>query len=77
MSEYAATIKVTEYPPHLKHKTIFQTYKNLESSDSMLIINDHDPIPLHLQFQSIYGEDFLWEYIEQGPDVFQVKITKK
>ncbi|MFC5465471.1 DUF2249 domain-containing protein [Lederbergia graminis] len=76
MNTYAATIKVTEYPPHLKHKVIFETFKKLNPSESMLLINDHDPKPLHFQFESMYAGDYHWEYVEQGPEVFQVKIDK-
>ncbi|MBS4209408.1 DUF2249 domain-containing protein [Bacillus sp. FJAT-50079] len=76
MSTFAATVKVTEYPPHLKHKVIFETFKQLHSSESMLIVNDHDPVPLRFQFESMYEGKFNWEYIEQGPTTFQVKIDK-
>lgn len=77
MSDYAATIKVTEYPPHMKHKVIFETFNKLEANQALLIINDHDPKPLHYQFQSMHPDGFEWEYIEQGPETFQVKIVKK
>lgn len=76
MSEYAATVRVPEYPPHLKHKTIFETFKNLNPTEAMLIVNDHDPVPLRFQFDSIHEGKYTWEYIEQGPDIFQVKIEK-
>ena len=76
MSNYTSVIKVTEYPPHLKHKTIFETYASLQPSESMLIVNDHDPIPLRFQLESTHEGKFDWEYIEQGPITFQVKITK-
>ncbi|PAD28367.1 DUF2249 domain-containing protein [Paenibacillus sp. 7523-1] len=76
MNTYAATINATEYPPHLKHKIIFETFKQLPQNEAMLLINDHDPVPLRFQFQSTHPEGFTWEYIEQGPSVFQVKISK-
>lgn len=76
MTNYTSVIKVTEYPPHLKHKTIFETYESLQPSESMLIVNDHDPIPLRFQLESTHEGKFDWEYIEQGPTTFQVKITK-
>lgn len=75
-SAYAATIKVTEYPPQLKHKVIFETFRNLQSGEALLLINDHDPVPLHYQFNSMYPDQFIWEYVEQGPDLFRVKIGK-
>lgn len=77
MHEYAATIIVTEYPPHLKHKVIFETFDQLNASEAMLIVNDHDPKPLRFQFESMHKNHFSWEYVEQGPETFQVKITKR
>ncbi|MNI74453.1 hypothetical protein D3C73_1305360 [compost metagenome] len=71
-----ATVKATEYPPHLKHKTIFETYNSLASGEAMLLVNDHDPVPLRFQFEAMHPNQFTWEYIEQGPTNFQVIITK-
>lgn len=76
MSQFAATVHATEYPPHLKHKVIFETFNNLQPSEAMLLINDHDPVPLRFQFESMHAGNFAWEYIEQGPTTFQVKISK-
>lgn len=42
----------------------------------MLLINDHDPVPLRFQFEAMHPGGFTWEYIEQGPEMFQVKIGK-
>ncbi|OBR63467.1 hypothetical protein A7K91_17050 [Paenibacillus oryzae] len=76
MSQFAATVNATEYPPQLKHKVIFETFNNLEPGEAMLLINDHDPVPLRFQFQSMHPEKFTWEYIEQGPEWFRVNIGK-
>lgn len=76
MNPYKTTVVATEYPPQLKHKTIFAAYNELESGEAMLLVNDHDPVPLRFQFESMHPGKFTWEYIEQGPDTFQVKIAK-
>ncbi len=76
MSQFAATVNATEYPPQLKHKVIFETFNNLAPGEAMLLINDHDPVPLRFQFQSMHPEKFTWEYIEQGPEWFRVNIGK-
>ncbi|MHA7964142.1 DUF2249 domain-containing protein [Paenibacillus sp. CAU 1782] len=76
MSQFAATVNATEYPPQLKHKVIFETFNNLEPGEAMLLVNDHDPVPLRFQFQSMHPEKFTWEYIEQGPEWFRVNIGK-
>ncbi|MEX2460326.1 MAG: DUF2249 domain-containing protein [Paenibacillaceae bacterium] len=76
MSQYAATVNVTEYPPHLKHKVIFETFDNLKPTEAMLLVNDHDPVPLRFQFESMHAGKYTWDYMEQGPVTFQVKIGK-
>ncbi len=76
MSQFVATVNATEYPPHLKHKVIFETFNKLQQAEAMLLINDHDPVPLRFQFESMHSGNFSWEYIEQGPTTFQIKISK-
>ncbi|QSO46665.1 DUF2249 domain-containing protein [Alicyclobacillus mengziensis] len=76
MSEFAATVNATEYPPHLKHKVIFETFDGLKSGESMLLVNDHDPQPLRYQFELERGGVFSWEYIERGPYTFQIRIGR-
>lgn len=76
MSSYTATVNATEYPPHLKHKVIFETFGKLQSSEAMLLINDHDPVPLRFQFEAMHPGKFTWDYIQQGPLSFQVRIGK-
>ena len=73
---FTATVNATEYPPQLKHKVIFETFNSLKPSESMLLINDHDPVPLRYQFESMHPGTFTWEYLEQGPTTFRVKISK-
>ncbi|THF76062.1 DUF2249 domain-containing protein [Cohnella fermenti] len=76
MNTYAATVNATEYPPHLKHKVIFETFDRLQPQEAMLLVNDHDPVPLKFQFESQHPGKFVWEYIERGPDVYRVRIGK-
>jgi uncharacterized protein (DUF2249 family) len=76
MDQFAATVNATEYPPQLKHKVIFETYDSLKPQEAMLLINDHDPRPLRYQFESMHTGAYTWEYLEQGPDTFRVRIGK-
>lgn len=76
MNNITVTVNATEYPPQLKHKVIFKTFNNLQPTEAMLLVNDHDPIPLRFQFESMHSGAFTWEYLEQGPDMFRVKISK-
>lgn len=63
--------------PREKHPTIFKTFDELNAGETFQLINDHDPMPLYYQFQAERPEQFRWEYVEQGPEVWRVNISKK
>ncbi len=70
-------INVPSIEPRLKHQTIFQTFQNLSAGESMVIHNDHDPKPVYYQLQNMYGDVFSWEYLQQGPEWWDIRVTKK
>lgn len=76
MSE-ARQLDVRELPPPQRHSLIFQTCGNLGAGDAIVLVNDHDPKPLYYQFQAEYPGRFGWDYVESGPDVWKVRITRK
>lgn len=71
------TLDVTRIEPKLKHPTIFRHFDELEPGDCFVIHNDHDPKPLYYQLLGERGDIFTWEYLEQGPEWWRVKITRK
>ena len=77
MSNYTATVDARIYEPKDKHPMIFKTFEGLMHDEKMELINDHDPRPIHYQFIMELLEQFEWEYLEQGPEVWRVAITKK
>lgn len=62
--------------PRDRHPMIFNMFDNLQSGESFELINDHVPAPLYYQFLHERPDLFTWEYVEEGPDVWRVKITK-
>jgi uncharacterized protein (DUF2249 family) len=69
-------LNVTTIIPRERHPLIFKTFDDLASGDSFVLINDHDPKPLYYQFLHEREGLFEWEYLEQGPAVWKVKISK-
>ncbi len=63
--------------PREKHPTIFLKFNALVNGESFIVINDHDPKPLYYQMLAELGNDFQWEYLEEGPEVWRVRITKR
>lgn len=70
-------LNVTLLEPREKHPAIFQRYDLLNDGESLTIHNDHDPKPLYYQLLGERGDGFTWEYLEQGPEWWKVRISKK
>lgn len=69
-------LEVFNIEPRLKHPTIFDHFDALDSGESFIIKNDHDPKPLYYQLLGERGKDLIWNYLEAGPEYWQVRLGK-
>jgi uncharacterized protein (DUF2249 family) len=70
-------LDVTTIMPRDRHPLIFRTFDELEKDAAFLLVNDHDPKPLYYSFLHEREGLFRWEYLEQGPITWKVRISKK
>ncbi len=70
-------LDVTLLEPRKKHPAIFARFDALAEGESLTIHNDHDPKPLYYQLLGERGDVFIWEYLEEGPQWWKVRISKK
>lgn len=70
-------LDVRVIPPREKHPTIFRTFDALGAGESFILVNDHDPFPLRYQFEAERPGAYGWEYLEEGPAVWRVEISRK
>lgn len=70
-------LDVREVVPRERHTLIFDTFAALKPGDAFVLVNDHDPRPLYYQFEAEHTGQFSWEYLEQGPAVWRVKIARR
>jgi uncharacterized protein (DUF2249 family) len=76
MTQDNVTLDVREIPPRDRHPMIFGAFDGLEVQGVLRLINDHDPKPLFYQFQAERPGEVGWEYVEEGPQLWVVKISK-
>jgi uncharacterized protein (DUF2249 family) len=69
-------LDVRELIPRERHTLIFRTFENLNPAQAFVLVNDHDPKPLYYQFQAEHQGQFTWDYLEQGPEVWRVRIGR-
>jgi regulator of cell morphogenesis and NO signaling len=70
-------IDVTKIEPRYRHNILLGTFENLAAGESFRISNDHNPKPLYYEMREQWGEAVLWEYLENGPETWEVRIGKK
>jgi len=76
MNTQQRVLDVRVIPPREKHPTIFSTFASLAPGEAFVLVNDHDPRPLRYQFEFEHTGKFGWEYLEQGPAVWRVQISR-
>ncbi len=69
-------IDVRTIPPRERHPLLFQEFDGLEAGQAFELINDHDPKPLYYQFQVERSGMVEWEYLEQGPETWRIRVGK-
>ena len=69
-------LDVRRLAPARRHAIIFATFEALGPGQAFVLVNDHDPKPLYYQFQAEQPGKFTWTYLEQGPEVWRVRIGR-
>jgi uncharacterized protein (DUF2249 family) len=69
-------LDVRSEPPARRHELIFDTYNALAGGEGFVLVNDHDPKPLWYQFEAEHAGAYSWDYLEQGPEVWRVRIGR-
>lgn len=65
-------IDVRAIPKPQRHPLIFAEMDKLPVGASVVVKNDHNPIPLRGQVEQFYDGEFEWSYLEAGPEVFRL-----
>lgn len=53
------------------------TFDQMQANTTMELLSDHDPQPLQRQFEADKAGLFSWEYLESGPALWRIAITKR
>ena len=67
-------INVADIDPQYRHAILFRLFAHLAPDQSLQIKVDHDPRRLRLQLEAHHGSRCDWYYLEQGPDLWRVRL---
>jgi uncharacterized protein (DUF2249 family) len=69
-------VDVRTTPPARRHPLIFSTFEALAPGESFILVNDQYPKPLYYQFKFERDGQFSWDYLEEGPQDWRVRIGR-
>ena len=69
-------LDIRDVPPARRHPIIFETFEALDPGGGFELVNDHDPKPLYYQMAAERSGTFTWDYLEEGPVVWRVRIGR-
>lgn len=69
-------LDVRSLPPAQRHSLIFVRFAALAEGEWFVLVNDHDPKPLYYQLNFEYRGALIWDYLEQGPEDWRVRVGK-
>lgn len=69
-------LDIRPLPPAQRHPLIFQRFEALAPGETFILVNDHDPKPLYYQFQAERTGQFTWEYLQEGPQEWRVRVGR-
>lgn len=69
-------LDIRTIPPMNRHPLIFDRFEALAPGESFVLVNDHNPKPLFYQFQAEHTGEFTWEYLEEGPTEWRVRLGR-
>lgn len=70
-------LDVRALPAPRRHELIFGRLAELASGTAITLVNDHDPKPLYYQLEATQPGHFSWDYLEQGPEAWRVRIARR
>ncbi|MFJ6070865.1 DUF2249 domain-containing protein [Streptomyces sp. NPDC093065] len=72
----STVVDVREILHGRRHPRIFTRFARLAEGESFVLVNNHAPKPLRREFEAAHPGAFAWEYVESGPEQWQVRITR-
>lgn len=70
-------LDVRQLPPPERHARIFHMLGMLDAGEGLILINDHDPVPLHRQLEWVQPGVFSFDYLVSGPELWRVRIGRR
>jgi uncharacterized protein (DUF2249 family) len=77
MQKATTPLDVRPVEPRHRFATIMGAYDALEPGSTLDLTVDHDPRCMYYTLQAMRAGTFRFEYLEEGPEVWRVAVTRE
>ena len=63
--------------PGARHQLIFDIFASLAPGAALVLVHSREPKPLYYKFTKRYPNEFSWDYLEEGPEAWRVRIVRR
>jgi uncharacterized protein (DUF2249 family) len=76
ISQDETVLDVRKLEPQQRHAIVQRLIDRLGRGRSLQLIADHNPRPLRGYFEMVHGDEAQWSYLEEGPQVWRVRLAR-
>lgn len=76
-SAAAPELLASSLPKIIRHGAIIGGLTSMKSGQSLVLVVNHDPLPLLTQLNRTAPDAFELTYLERGPETFRLQFTKR
>lgn len=76
LTTYGTKIDLRPLAARERQPLVFNTFRSLGAGEAIEFIADADPSLMQQQFRADWPGRFAWDTLQDGPDVWRVRIVK-
>lgn len=76
MKETEILVDVRSLPPRERNPAMLKAWNDLQDGESVLLVSEQELTPWYYQLACEHTGTFRWEYQEQGPETWRLRLTK-
>lgn len=69
-------LEARSIPHAVRHAAIHGVVDSLQPGGAFVLVAPHDPLPLLAQVQQRHGDSIQVTYVEEGPEVWKLKLAR-
>lgn len=69
-------IDLRPIPPPRRHALVLGLFGTLRTGEALVMVDDHDPQPLHRRLLAEHAGTLEWECLDQGAGAWHVRIIR-